>query len=351
MKAKSALKLILLSIFLISCGRSDSKTTEVQQLNIEFELVHEIVPTDEYPCSMTRAAIWEDGSVAVTDMRQNRIYLFDETGQFLNTIGREGSGPGETRRISEIFIIDDERFGVYDIQQNKVLISDKHGSHLGDVLLGSSQGRTFVTNRNSVITTRVEGFRSGTFSLQRINPETLNVDVLYQTEIEENNPESFTCRQCPFIVDGNGNMYIAKGDTSYVIRKIDTDGNHIGDIRRTDTSANQKTSEEREIERQNHIDMMNRAGISWMPQPEIKPYKARIQALYTDHENRLWVRVSGSDDSHNYYDIYDLDNDRLIGEFTDTLKTTVFDFNGQFILSSRFDEEIGLIFRILKIKE
>jgi hypothetical protein len=351
MKVKHVIIHILFLILLISCGRSDSSSTEVPQLNIEFELVHEIEPTDEYPYTMTRAAIWEDGSVTVTDMRQNKIYLFDETGQFLKTIGREGSGPGETRRISEIFTIDDERFGVYDIQQNKVLIFDKKGSHLGDVLPGSSPGRTFVTNRNSVITTRVEGFRSGTFSLQRIDPETLNIDVLYQTEIEENNPESFTCRQCPYTVDGNGNMYIAKGDTSYVIRKIDIDGNHIGDISRTDKSANLKTTEEREQERQNHIDMMNRAGISGMPQQEINPYKTRIQAMYTDHENRLWVRVSGTDDSNNYYDIYDLDNDRLIGEFTDTLKTTVFDFNGQFILSSRFDEEIGVIYRILKIKE
>jgi hypothetical protein len=65
------------------------------------------------------AAYWVSGGrVVVADARQARLQLYDASGRHLRTIGREGDGPGEFRRIMTVSAWGDT-LGVWDLSARR----------------------------------------------------------------------------------------------------------------------------------------------------------------------------------------------------------------------------------------
>src|SRR5690606_11109285 len=55
----------------------------------------------------------DDKNVYITDITTPKITVFDSTGAYITQIGREGSGPGEFRSVTDIHFNDDS-LTVYD---------------------------------------------------------------------------------------------------------------------------------------------------------------------------------------------------------------------------------------------
>ena len=55
----------------------------------------------------------DDKNVYITDITASKITVFDSTGAYITQIGREGSGPGEFRSVTDIHFNDDS-LTVYD---------------------------------------------------------------------------------------------------------------------------------------------------------------------------------------------------------------------------------------------
>jgi len=48
--------------------------------------------------------IYFDDKIIILDTQSNKVFLFDNSGNFISEIGRAGKGPGEFLRVSDILI-------------------------------------------------------------------------------------------------------------------------------------------------------------------------------------------------------------------------------------------------------
>lgn len=77
--------------------------------------------------SISQLLDWRDRYV-IFDRKQNNVYLFDTTGQFIRQVGQAGKGPREYVHLSCIgFDIDNDWLMLYADQPDKILYYDREG--------------------------------------------------------------------------------------------------------------------------------------------------------------------------------------------------------------------------------
>lgn len=151
---KKSLCLILSAVILFSCG--DNKTTPLRVVEISDKNAagnfssliesYEVMPFDNRPEAYFRYAtkITTTGSLWLfSQPNEGKIVAFDYKGNYLNTIGRKGRGPGEIGYIND-FIYDktDSTVTVYDNGKAKKFSLD--GSFLGMQDLPFRPGRVAI---------------------------------------------------------------------------------------------------------------------------------------------------------------------------------------------------------------
>ncbi len=77
----------------------------------------------------------DDGNVLLADRQLCRVVIISPTGEFLGTLGREGDGPGELRRLQSVFVAG-ERVGLVQGFPGKVVYLDRDGIPAGGFKLG-----------------------------------------------------------------------------------------------------------------------------------------------------------------------------------------------------------------------
>ena len=71
----------------------------------------------------------KDGYVYICDYKANNIKIFDSSGRFIKTIGKEGQGPGEFNRPYDIAVTD-ERLIIWDIGNRRLDALTKDGEFI-----------------------------------------------------------------------------------------------------------------------------------------------------------------------------------------------------------------------------
>lgn len=80
--------------------------------------------------SISQLLDWRDRYV-IFDRKQNYVYLFDTTGQFIRQVGQVGKGPREYVRLSGVALAGDTLV-LYADQPNKLMYYDRVGDFLGE---------------------------------------------------------------------------------------------------------------------------------------------------------------------------------------------------------------------------
>lgn len=80
--------------------------------------------------SISQLLDWRDRYV-IFDRKQNYVYLFDTTGQFIRQVGQVGKGPREYVRLSGVALAGDTLV-FYADQPNKLMYYDRAGDFLGE---------------------------------------------------------------------------------------------------------------------------------------------------------------------------------------------------------------------------
>ncbi|MCC5941235.1 MAG: 6-bladed beta-propeller [Balneolaceae bacterium] len=78
------------------------------------------------------------GNIMIADASDNTIRIFNGDGQFLHKFGRRGRGPGEFSEISSVEITQDNRIIVIDRYQNRVTIFSQEGELLNTAILNTT---------------------------------------------------------------------------------------------------------------------------------------------------------------------------------------------------------------------
>jgi len=83
-------------------------------------------------------AVDSSGRMYVLDGGNHRVQVFDHSGDYLRTLGREGQGPGELAGGSLVTVAGD-RVVVWDFRNQRLSVWDLEGDHLADVRLAPDQ--------------------------------------------------------------------------------------------------------------------------------------------------------------------------------------------------------------------
>jgi DNA-binding beta-propeller fold protein YncE len=81
---------------------------------------------------LSDVAMDAQGNLYALDMQLSQISVFDPDGNLLRTIGREGEGPGEFRRASELFVTPDNKVAVAQMMPGKIVLLSPDGKPAGD---------------------------------------------------------------------------------------------------------------------------------------------------------------------------------------------------------------------------
>ncbi|MEX0609403.1 MAG: 6-bladed beta-propeller [Balneolaceae bacterium] len=121
---------VLLLIFSVSCGKDIQQPAEIRTSEIRgIELHHEFTISDSedvFLLQITGVKTDSKGRIYLTDQRALSIHVFDKEGEYLKSIGREGSGPGEFQSILRTFIDQQDRLITYDVRQARNIIFEEN---------------------------------------------------------------------------------------------------------------------------------------------------------------------------------------------------------------------------------
>lgn len=112
-------QIILIFSLLISCSQKPDQVSEIHTSELpQLELDHQFTISDSEEVIMqqiTGVKSDSEGRIFLTDQGALQIHVFDTKGDYLTSIGREGSGPGEFRSLWKIFIDEKDQVFAVDV--------------------------------------------------------------------------------------------------------------------------------------------------------------------------------------------------------------------------------------------
>jgi hypothetical protein len=84
---------------------------------------------------ITNLDVDQRGQIYVLDNRESCLYIFDNSGEHLKTIGREGQGPGELQRPNRMYFSPQNEIVIQDMQRWRLNYYSMEGEFLRDILL------------------------------------------------------------------------------------------------------------------------------------------------------------------------------------------------------------------------
>ena len=130
----------VLQIMNPATGMEEPTTIELDEL---WRLGGDSEDEDEFFGVILQIATDTDGNIYVLDSQLSEVKVYDSNGEWTNSIGREGEGPGEFRRPNDMFMLQDGTIGVMQSVPGKIIKLTTTGDPAGDVALPEPEGGGF----------------------------------------------------------------------------------------------------------------------------------------------------------------------------------------------------------------
>ena len=285
---------------------------------------------DEFFGVISDIAVDEEGNLYVLDAQLNEIKIYDAQGAYLNTIGREGEGPGEFRGANNLFWMPSGDLAVLQVFPARIVTLQRDGTPGSDFQLTKPEGNGFMlvqgvweagenlavaysfrefdqTSQEFEATTWLAMFDREGNELQRLHSHVGGMDFKNPV-VSESGFDNFANRVA---VAPSGAVYAPEDLTDYVINVWSPSG----ELQRVITRAHEpytRTDEEK--------DELLEIYRSFTPQGQVPPNTTfevndvhpaiDREGLHARPDNSLWVLTSrGSDEeddsSIGTFDIYD----------------------------------------------
>ncbi len=121
---------------------------------------------EEFFGMISQCVVGDDGTIYLLDTRMSEIPVYDTAGERLDTLSREGDGPGETRTPSDLLFMPDGNLGMVQVFPGKITKISTDGTPAGTLEIGDATTGGFlqmfgcISGGNQVIVTA-----------EKINPE------------------------------------------------------------------------------------------------------------------------------------------------------------------------------------
>ena len=307
-----------------------------------------------------------DGNIYALDAQLNEVMVFSPDGEYLESIGREGEGPGEFRRPSDLFLTPDGNLAVLQRMPGKIVLLSTDGAPIGNYPVPEANDggmRMFSAGRLAdqqvVLLTmqfarRDAGFESTT-ALIGVDSEGKQM-ATYFTETAERDFSKMEFDETTFnpmvwTTAADGRVYTSTDFHAYDFTVWNADGSAVATITR-DYTARVRSDEEKETSRPRI--RIRRGGNSQSPDIKMSDTDRDIQAIYPRADGSLWVLSSHGafDDNDGVIGIFDVYDDK--GRFIDQVKLAGdgdFRDDGYHIVQNRLYVDIDLSAKRVLIRE
>lgn len=280
----------------------------------------DISDTNEVFNDITMIKSDSEGNLYVLDRRKSVIRKFDTNGNFMLSMGKRGTGPGEMIRAIDMVIAEDTIY-VSDMRSRKILRFDTDGKFINDIMMPRETGtpRSFKKLNNErfvgMLTSvaRNSGARKMTMNLAIMDKKfnvihslhSITFDFNWETFNPWDNNIEFTA--------GNDKIYVAvTSESKYEVKVYDYEGKHIETIKKN--YARIKYSEEEKLQLKEQVESRSRRRTL---DTERLNFKNSIKKVYLDKNGYLLVESSQKRDEINQNNfILDIFKD---GQFLNTV--------------------------------
>ncbi len=257
-----------------------------------------------------------DGRIVVMDVQAHAVLVYSPAGQLLQTLGGEGQGPGEIGLSVEVEVGPTGRIMVADAGNARLTLWNSDGTLVGSRSLDGLLGGTprwphELVWQDSLLLLRVAAFTPGApaevFSL----PPDLEGEA-HRIATVPTGDGGVTCDFCPMAVDPGGSLVFAKGDTAYVIRRLDADGTVVREWTRGDLPAARRSAAERQrLDAAAHRIAGAEGGAAGTG--DFSEFKTRFSphGLDFDDAGRLWALPRTEEGATASFDVFSASGPRL----------------------------------------
>ena len=286
--------------------RSTFRTSEINALEVGHVFsIYE--PEDDFIVYAAAVGTTSDGDIILADSENSRLMAFDSNGEFIQQIGRDGSGPGEFTHIMDFVISLEGKIYVPDRRQARTSIFHKQGQEwvLDRVLTHTETGMfPIAVNENSAI------FRAplsqvptpGVYEYKHwIAPATIESEIVLGTKLEvveqvylvNQVGSNFGLSAIPYapktltMMDRQGNLHLLMLDET-TIRVYD-----ISMALKDSTQLRLEPVPTTVAERDTVIARRN-PSMSSLISANFPSHKTLIEYFFVDEEGRYWLNTNDS---------------------------------------------------------
>jgi len=264
---------------------------------------------DDYFGVISQVVIGEEGNIYLLDTRLSEVPVYSQDGERLDTLSREGDGPGETRIPSNLLFMPDGTLGLVQVFPGKVTKIDLEGNPQGIFQVGGatdggfmmffdcqSQGENLVIT-GELITSKppagqlrhnfVSSYSADGTELVNFFSKDFNWDFM-NFSLDEG---EFTRADFRKVTVGNDSrVYVAPNRNEYSINVYLPDGTHERTIKR-EYKHRMRTAEEK-------ADVMTTLELQFQQVPNAKlsasDWHPVIGGLQIGPKGNLWVTTGRS---------------------------------------------------------
>lgn len=255
---------------------------------------------DQFFGVISQILVDPEGDVYVLDTQLSQVNIYADDGAYVNTIGREGEGPGEFKMPAGMFLTSNGEVAVVQTHPGKIVLLTKDGEPAGEHPIPKSDDGGFILllkghNRgdNTVLLLRKDDYSQG-FStdyrlvsiaddgsqLAQYCTSTRSIDMAART-MTDSDWDTIDRR---WEMGNNGKVYAALSYGDYRIHVWNPDGSVDRIIERE--FEHRKRSQEEIDEVKNLMDLfVKRFGLS----VNINEWTKDIESFYVRDDGSIWV--------------------------------------------------------------
>ena len=322
------------------------------KMKLELEIViGESDDPDEAFSQLSSFVVDEDGTIYALDFKDQKIKVFDNSGQFVHAFGEKGQGPGEFQMPAGIHLAPGNELAVDDALGKKMVYFTKQGKYINHVsyatrfqlvnLLMDSQGNFMGREL------KLEG-QEMFFEILKLDTELKSVFSLDKIGFPipipgSGNKINLMDMISIFQFDSAGNIYYGRNH-DYEINMYTAAGKLVKSIRKD--FQPQKITEEDKEEILGRIDSVaNMSPVNLKEMFEFPKMFPPFQLFTLDEKGRIFVRTweKGKEKDEFVHDIFDPEG-RYIAQFTSKINVSVWK-NGKAYAADENEEGFNVIKR------
>ena len=245
----------------------------------------------------------ESGNIYVLDSQLNEVLVFSSTGEYLRSIGREGEGPGEFRRPSDMFLTPGGDVAVLQRMPGKIVTMTKDGEPIGTYPMpdydgmrmfhaGELAGETVVVSQMTM--SRSESGMEVTSSLVAVD-EDGNKTAVFHEDTQKRDfanmvfDEKTMQGALVWSAGKDGRVYTSDNFDAYTIKVWSPDG-EVERVIEREYKSRQRNEEE--MERNKPRIMIRRGNQTSQPEAIASETDRDVQQIYPRADGSLWVLSS-----------------------------------------------------------